>query len=82
MKLKVLGTGCKNCKALLDHTKEAVKAMHSEAEVSYVVNLQEIMSYGVISMPVLVINDQVVSQGKVLKTKEVEALLRQWESRS
>ena len=45
-------------------------------EVEYVTDMEKIMQYGVMSMPALVINEQVVSMGKVLKPKEVETLLK------
>lgn len=74
--IKVLGSGCKNCHALLESTKEAVKAMELDIEVGYVTDMEEITKYGVMSMPALVVNEKVVSMGKVLKAAEVEKLLR------
>ena len=74
--IKVLGSGCKNCHALLESTKEAVKAMGLDIEVGYVTDMQEITKYGVMSMPDLVVNEKVASMGKVLKAAEVEKLLR------
>ena len=76
--IKVLGSGCKNCHALLESTKEAVKAIGLDIEVGYVTDMQEITRYGVMSMPALVVNEKVASMGKVLKAAEVEKLLRKW----
>lgn len=73
--IKVLGSGCKSCHALLESTKEAVKAMGLGVEVEYVTDMQKIMEYGVMSMPGLVVNEKVVSMGKVLKAADVEKLL-------
>ncbi|MCR0368588.1 thioredoxin family protein [[Clostridium] innocuum] len=73
--IKVLGSGCKSCHALLEGTKEAVKAMGLSVEVEYVTDMQKIMEYGVMSMPALVVNEKVVSMGKVLKSGDVEKLL-------
>ena len=73
--IKVLGSGCKSCHALLESTKEAVKAMGLFVEVEYVTDMQKIMEYGVMSMPALVVNEKVVSMGKVLKSGDVEKLL-------
>ncbi|MEG0271466.1 MAG: thioredoxin family protein [Clostridia bacterium] len=73
--IKVLGTGCPTCHALLESTKEAVKSMGASIEVEYVTDLQKIMTYGVMSMPALVVNEKVVSMGKALKTADVEKLL-------
>lgn len=74
--IKVLGSGCKNCHALLENTKEAVKAMGFDTEVGYVTDMQEIAKYGVMSIPAIIVNEKVVSMGKVLKAAEVEKLLR------
>lgn len=73
--IKVLGSGCKSCHAMLENTKEAVEAMKLSIEVEYVTDMQKIMEYGVMSMPALVVNENVVSMGKVLKASSVENLL-------
>lgn len=73
--IKVLGSGCKNCHILLENTQEALKTMGIKIEVEYVTDIQEITKYGVMSMPALVVNEKVVSMGKVLKVIEVENLL-------
>ena len=73
--VKVLGSGCKSCHALLEATKEAVQDMGLSIEVEYVTDMAKIMEYGVMSMPALVVNEKVVSMGKVLKTADVEKLL-------
>lgn len=73
--IKVLGSGCKNCHALLEASKEAVKSMGLNIEVEYVTDMEKIMEYGVMSMPALVVNEKVVSMGKVLKAADVEKLL-------
>lgn len=77
--IKVLGSGCKNCHALLEAAKEAVKNMGLNIEVEYVTDMEKIMGYGVMSMPALVVNEQIASMGKVLKATEVEKLLRKYE---
>lgn len=74
--IKILGSGCKNCHALLESTKEAVREMGLGIEVGYVTDMQEITKYGVMSMPALVVNEKVASMGKVLNAAEVEELLR------
>ena len=70
-----LRAGCKSCEALLNATKEAVESKGVDTEVEYITDMEKVMSYGVMSMPVLVIDGKVVSAGKVLKAKEVEKLL-------
>ena len=76
MNIKVLGGGCKSCEALLAATKEAVAKKGIDAEVEYITDMEKIMGYGVMSMPTLMIDEKVVSVGKVLKAKDVEKLLQ------
>jgi small redox-active disulfide protein 2 len=75
MNIKVLGAGCKSCEALLNSTKEAVVSKGIDTEVEYITDMEKIMSYGVMSMPALVVDEKVVSAGKVLKAREVEKFL-------
>ncbi len=74
----VLGSGCSSCHALWENTKEAVKALALPVEVGYVTDLSQIAAYGVMQLPALVVNDQVVSAGRVLKSEDVEKLLQKW----
>lgn len=74
--IKVLGAGCKSCHELYENAKEAVKAMGLSVEVEYITDMQKVMEYGVMSMPAVVVNEKVVSTGKVLKAADVEKLLR------
>lgn len=74
--IKVLGAGCKSCHEQYENAKEAVKAMGLSVEAEYITDMQKVMEYGVMSMPALVVNERVVSQGKVLKAAEIEKLLR------
>lgn len=74
--IKVLGSGCKSCHTLLESTKEAVNAMGLSIDVEYVTDMHKIMEYGVMSMPALVVNEKVVSMGKVLKAVDVKKLLQ------
>lgn len=75
--VKVLGSGCASCHALYENTCKAVKDAGLNVEVEYVTDMEKIMSYGVMSMPALVVNDQVVSKGRVLKVPEIAKLLEQ-----
>ncbi|SFU43723.1 MTH895/ArsE family thioredoxin-like protein [Butyrivibrio sp. M55] len=61
--------------ALLKATKEAVKEKGISAEVEYITDMEKIMGYDIMSMPALVIDEKVVSSGKVLKTNDVAKLL-------
>ena len=71
MTIKILGSGCKSCVALAENTKEALKELGMEAEMIKVTDFAEIAAFGVMSTPALVIDEKVVSFGKVLKPKEV-----------
>lgn len=73
--IKVLGSGCKSCHELYENTKEAVKNAGLSVEVEYITDLEKVMGYGVMSMPGLVVNEKVVSMGKVLKAADIEKLL-------
>ncbi|MBO5293472.1 MAG: TM0996/MTH895 family glutaredoxin-like protein [Lachnospiraceae bacterium] len=73
--IKVLGSGCKACHELYENTKKAVKNAGLSVEVEYITDLEKVMEYGVMSMPGLVVNEKVVSMGKVLKAADVEKLL-------
>lgn len=50
--------------------------MNLDAEVEYITDMEKVMNYGVMSMPAIVVNEQVVSMGKVLKASQVEELLK------
>lgn len=73
--IKVLGAGCKSCHEMYENTKEAVKNAGLSVEVEYITDMERVMGYGVMSMPGLVVNEKVVSMGKVLKAADVEKLL-------
>ena len=68
-KIKVLGSGCKSCHQLYDNALKAVEG--TGIEVEYITDFQKIMEYGAMSMPALVVNEQLVSSGKVLKPAEI-----------
>ena len=73
--IKVLGAGCKSCHEQYENAKAAVQALGLNVEVEYITDMEKVMEYGVMSMPAIVVNDQVVSMGKVLKAADVEKLL-------
>lgn len=76
MKVKVLGGGCSKCETLLANAKEAIANTGAEAEVEYITDFAVIGSYGIMSTPALMIDDKVVSMGKVLKSSDIEKFLR------
>ena len=75
--IKVLGAGCNSCRQQYENAKEAVKNMGLSVEVAYITDMAKVMEYGVMSMPALVVNEKVVSKGRVLKAADVEKLLHE-----
>ena len=71
MNIKVLGGGCCKCENLLAAVKEAVTEKGIEAEIEYITDMSKIMEYGIMSTPALMIDNKIVSMGRVLKTKDV-----------
>ena len=75
MKIKILGSGCKKCITLGENAKAAAAAAGMEAEIVKVTDFAEIAAYGVMSTPGLVVDEKVVSTGKVLTSDEIRKLL-------
>ncbi|MBF4692346.1 thioredoxin family protein [Fusibacter ferrireducens] len=76
MIIKVLGSGCKNCKKLEEHTKAALAETGIEATVEKVEDFKEIMAYGVMKTPALVIDEEVKVMGRVATVKEIAKILK------
>ena len=74
--IKVLGSGCRNCHDLFEAAKKAVHNLGLSVEVEYVTDMEKVMAYGVMRMPALVVNEKVVSMGRVLNAADVEELIR------
>ena len=75
LSVKILGTGCANCKRLEQMSRKAVTTLDLEAEFVKVTEIPEIMAYGVMSTPGLVINEKVVSYGRIPSPAEVSTWL-------
>lgn len=76
MDIKILGSGCKKCEKLESLIREIVEEKRIEASIEKVEDFKEILSYGVMKTPGLVINDEVVFSGSVPKKAKIEALLK------
>jgi small redox-active disulfide protein 2 len=76
MNIKVLGSGCSNCKKLEKNVLEALKAMSLEAEVEKVTDLKDIMSYNIMKTPALVIDGKVVLSGQVPSPQKLQELFK------
>ena len=77
MEIKILGPGCAKCKTLDKLTREVVEKNGIKASVTKVEDIMEIMRYGVMSTPALVINEKVVLKGRVPTPDELKQLLTQ-----
>ena len=75
MEIKILGPGCPRCKALDKLTREVVQQNGIEASVVKVEDIVEIMNYGVMSTPALVVDGRVVIKGRVPNAEELKRLL-------
>ena len=72
MEIKILGTGCPNCKKLYAAAENAAKEMNVDAEFEKVEEIQEIMKYGVMRTPALVINEKVKVFGRIPSVDEIK----------
>jgi small redox-active disulfide protein 2 len=75
MIIKVLGPGCANCQRLEARTREALAALGMDATVEKVTDYGEIVGYGVMRTPGLVVDEQVVVSGRVPTATEIGELL-------
>jgi small redox-active disulfide protein 2 len=75
MIIKVLGPGCANCKKLEENVKEAVKQLGIEATVEKVTDFKDILSYGVMKTPGIVVDEQLKASGRVLTVEEIKKYL-------
>jgi small redox-active disulfide protein 2 len=75
IKVEVLGTGCKKCQQLEANAKEAIAALNLDAEILHIKDPMQIAERGVMKTPALVVNDTLVSQGKVATPEEIQAHL-------
>lgn len=76
MVIKVLGSGCKKCQRLETRIKDVLRKENIEAQVEKVTDMMEISAYNVLTTPAMVINDKVVSSGKLLENEEISALIK------
>lgn len=75
MEIKILGTGCFNCKVLENNTHLALEKSWIKADVNKITEMEEIMNYDILSTPWFVIGEKVISSGKVLSVDEIVEIL-------
>lgn len=75
MEIKILGSGCANCKRLEALVKEVAVEKELEATFQKVTDYMDIVSYGVMRTPGLVVNGKVVAYGRIPSKEEIAAWL-------
>lgn len=76
LSIKVLGPGCANCRKLEEIAREAVASLGVETEISKVTDMQQIIAYDVLKTPGLVINEKLVSSGRIPTPQSVAEWIR------
>lgn len=75
MNIKILGTGCPNCQKLEANTKQALEDLKMKANMEKITEIQDIMSYGVMGMPALVVDEKVEVYGRIPSVEEIKTIL-------
>lgn len=75
-KIQILGMGCPKCKKLAEHAERAAEELGIEYELVKVTDINEIMSFGVMMTPGLVIDGEVRSAGRVTSVNDIKAMLQ------
>lgn len=76
MIIKILGSGCPNCKKLEAHAKQAALELGLEASFEKVTEMADIMAYGVMSTPGLVVDEVVKTTGRVPSVEDIKQYLK------
>jgi small redox-active disulfide protein 2 len=75
MEIKILGTGCSKCKTLEKLTRDIVEQNGIEATIVKVEDIMQIMKYGVMTTPALVVNEKVEIKGRIPSAEEIKNVL-------
>ena len=75
MNIKILGTGCPKCKTLEKLTREVVAQNGIDATITKVEDIVEIMKYGIMATPALVVDEKVEIKGRVPSIDEIKKVL-------
>ena len=76
MDIKILGTGCSKCKALEEATRKAVAEMNVDAQITKIEDITEILNYGIMTSPALVIDGKIVLKGRVASVEEIKKIIK------
>ena len=74
--IKILGPGCPNCTSLYQNTEQAAKDLGLDCTIDKVTDINEIISFGVMMTPALVVDDEIKALGKVPSVEEIKDLLK------
>ncbi len=75
MEIKILGTGCPKCKTLEEITRKVVNDNGIDAHITKVEDIVEIMKFNIMTTPALVVNEKVVSKGRIPSVDEIKQFL-------
>ena len=77
--IKILGReGCRNCSGMFQNTIDILAKKNLVVDCQHVTDLQQIMAYGVMSLPGLVVNEKVVSYGKILSKQDILKIIESY----
>lgn len=76
-RIKVLGSGCSKCNELEKNTKEFLKDLNIDEEVGHIKDFKEIMKYGVMTTPALLVDEKILVSGRVPNIKELKELIQE-----
>jgi len=76
MKIKILGTGCPNCRKLYAETEKAIALSGASADLEKVEKIEEIIKYGAMAMPSLVIDEHIIASGRIPHSEEIITWIR------
>lgn len=76
-RIKVLGSGCSKCNELEKNTKEVLKDLNIDEEVGHIKDFKEIMKYGVMTTPALLVDEKILVSGRVPNIKELKELIQE-----
>ena len=72
LNVKILGSGCANCKKLEAVAREAAQKLNIQAEFEKITDMGQMMTYDILATPALVINEKVVSSGKIPTVADIQ----------
>ena len=76
-RIKVLGSGCSKCNELEKNTREVLKDLNIDEEVAHIKDFKEIMKYGVMTTPALLVDEKILVSGRVPNIKELKELIQE-----